>query len=145
MKISAAIVSLPLFFGIAACKSSANSENEKVSIPFTGQWERKFNTGPDNVQHVVYSVFDDSIRYTMTGLIQSDYLLKRDTFILSDNRFIGHDSDDRYFLIFVKEFGDSLSLYKQEVEDSRAGLSVEFPSDSVEQAHFGGWNTFHKK
>ncbi len=116
----------------------------KVEIPFTGIWERQFEAGPGNLHTVNYFIYQDSIRYTLSGPVgNANYLMQRDTFLIESNRFIGHTNSNQYYLIFTKNVStDSITIYKQEINDLAEGLSIDEPSDTTTQNH--GWNTFHK-
>lgn len=117
----------------------------KSIIPFTGIWDRKFEAGPGNLHTAMYSIYQDSIRYTLTGSIgNANYVLERDTFIPQYNRFIGHTNSNEYYIMFTKNISnDSITIYKQKVDDFEEGLSIGIPSDTTTQNH--GWNTFKKK
>jgi hypothetical protein len=133
---------------ISSCKKDeiqSPSPIPKASIPFTGIWERSFNAGPGNPHIATYSIYQDSIRYVLDGSIgQANYVLQRDTFILNENRFIGHTDANLYYLIFVKNItSDSLSLYKQLVTSVNNGMHMNIPSDTTTQNH--GWSTYYKK
>lgn len=143
-KILVSIVLASLIF--TACSNDDDSTtNEKAEIPFTGTWERQFEAGPGNQQTASYFVYQDSIRYTLVGAVgNADYLMERDTFLIDNNRFIGHTDDAKYYLIFVKnENSDSITLYKQEVESITEGLSTEVPDDDTTEGH--GWNTYYNQ
>lgn len=116
-----------------------------AEIMFTGDWTREFEAGPGNLHTVKYSIYQDSIRYTLSGPIGSaDYVILRDTFLLENNRFVGHTSADLHYLIFVKELGfDSISIYKQEIIDVSTALTIDVPHDTTVVNH--GWNTYSKK
>ncbi|MBW7845508.1 MAG: hypothetical protein H3C45_07685 [Bacteroidia bacterium] len=118
---------------------------KQVQIPFTGNWQRQFEAGPNNVQTSNYLIYQDSIRYILEGPIgQANYMLFRDTFIIENNRFIGHTSTNQHYLIFVKNHSsDSISIYKQEVDNVAEGLTVEVPDEST-TANFG-WGLYYKK
>lgn len=118
---------------------------EKKNIPFVGVWQRQFEVGVGNTHNVNYLIYQDSIRYTLSGPIgNANYVILRDTFILTNNRFIGHTTDNNYYLIFVKNINnDSLTLYKQEITDFSEGMSVDAPSDTTSANH--GWNTYFKQ
>lgn len=132
---------------LAACKKEdpMPSPTPKATIPFTGIWERSFQAGPGNMQTVTYSVYQDSIRYVLDGPIgQANYVLHRDTFLLEDNRFIGHTNANLYYLIFVKSItADSIHLYKELVTSVNNGMTVDIPSDTTTQNH--GWGTYSRK
>jgi len=141
-----------LFIGLMGCKKKEEVESTpeteattKTTIPFTGIWERKFETRPGNFQTAKYAVYQDSIGYTLSGAVgNADYVMLRDTFLLEKNRFIGHTSTNQSYLIFVKNISnDSITLYKEEVANITAGLNANFPSDTTTQNH--GWNTYGKK
>ncbi|MGI9525509.1 MAG: hypothetical protein ACR2MS_00200 [Weeksellaceae bacterium] len=115
----------------------------KAEIPFTGTWERQFEAGPGNLYTVNYYIYQDSIRYKLGGPIgNADYLMQRDTFLIENNRFIGHTNADKYYLMFTKNVSNNaITIYKQEIGDLIEGLSIDMPSDTTTQNH--GWNTFH--
>ena len=123
---------------------TSNGSTTKVEIPFEGKWERNFEAGSGNQQTVLYTIYQDSIRYTLTGQIASaNYNITRDTFLLDNNRFIGHTSDDVYYLIFTKNVtNDSISIYKEIIPNFNAGISLSIPSDTATQNH--GWGVYHK-
>lgn len=120
-------------------------QRQRVEIPFTGKWQRQFEAGPGNLHTVDYLIYQDSIRYTLDGPIgQANYVLLRDTFLLENNRFIGHTSANQHYLIFVKyENTDSITLYKQEVADIEEGMTVDVPDANTTANH--GWGVYHKK
>lgn len=140
---------LLLSLGFASCKKEEITPDpvpfQRVQIPFTGNWQRQFEAGPGNTHTSQYAIYQDSIRYVLAGPIgKANYLLLRDTFLLDKNRFIGHTSANQHYLIFVKEFaGDSISIYKQEIESISEGLSLDVPDDST-GANFG-WGTYYRK
>ena len=144
------LISTASFFFFISCKKEEKVIEPKVTttkaeIPFTGNWSRQFQAGPGNLQTAKYLIYQDSIRYILTGAIgQSNYVLMRDKFILEDNRFIGHNiNTNSYYLIFVKNVtNDSISLYKQIITTVSEGLNVSVPSDTTTQNY--GWNTFKK-
>lgn len=116
----------------------------KTEIPFMGQWERSFEAGPGNQQTVLYSIYEDSIRYTLTGNVaQSNYKMIRDTFLLNENRFIGHTEDNIYYLIFTKDItNDSISIYKEIISNFNIGMSIAIPNDTTTLNH--GWGVYNK-
>lgn len=118
---------------------------EPIAIPFEGTWTRQFEAGPGNLHDVQYSIYQDSIRYQLSGPIgNADYVLHRDSFSLENNRFIGHTTDDQYYLLFAKNVTtDSITVYKQTVETLEEGLILPVPSASTTANH--GWNIFKKQ
>lgn len=144
-----------LAIGFTIVSTGCKKENEdivsqpktdaKSTIPFTGVWDRKFEAGPGNLHTATYFIYQDSIRYTLTGPVgTADYVLKRDTFIPQYNRFIGHTSSNQYYVLLTKNITtDSITIYKQTIDDLEDGLSIKIPSDTTTQNH--GWNAFKKK
>lgn len=131
-----------------SCNNDDNTPIEKKSrdqITFTGTWERQFEPVPGNTHTADYFIYQDSIRYTLTGNVgNANYVMKRDTFLMKNNRFIGHTNENKYYLIFVKNITDnSLMLYKQEVESINEGLSIDVPADDTTENH--SWNTYQKQ
>ena len=120
-------------------------QTQRDEIPFTGTWQRQFEAGPGNLHTVDYLIYQDSIRYTLAGPVgQADYIMQRDTFLLENNRYIGHTNANQHYLIFVKnENNDSIALYKQEVVDIAEGMTIEVPADTTTANH--GWNTYYKQ
>lgn len=137
---------------ITACEKEDTTETsdpqdqdiQLEAIPFTGNWQRQFEAGPGNLHTVNYAIYQDSIHYTLSGNIgNADYVMQRDTFLLDNNRFIGHTNSNQYYLLFVKHVSnDSIALYKQEVADVPDGMSITVPSDTTTANH--GWNTYYK-
>lgn len=114
----------------------------KAEIPFTGKWTRTFDVGPDNLHTAQYFIYQDSIRYTLVGSVgNADYLMERDTFILEEQRFIGHTNSNQYYVLFAKDLSaDSIMIYKVFVSNFSAAMSFAVPSDTSTQNY--GWNTF---
>lgn len=132
-----------------SCKKEESAQptqqiQAKTVIPFTGKWIRQFEAGPGNLHDVTYNIYQDSIRYTLTGPVgNADYVLIRDTFLLADNRFIGHTPTNQFYLLFVKTVGtDSVTIYKQDVLTIQEGMGIAVPHDSTTAYH--GWQTYHK-
>lgn len=139
------------FSFIVACKKEEEPEVVKpiecidlVPIPFVGKWERNFEAGPGNQQTVLYSIYQDSIRYKLTGQVgQANYNLIRDTFLVEDNRFIGHTSNNVYYLVFAKSYvSDSLKIYKEIIPNFNTGMNVSVPNDTTTHNH--GWGVYHR-
>lgn len=118
---------------------------QRDEIPFTGVWQRQFEPIPSSLHTAKYFIYQDSIRYTLTGnLGQANYVMKRDTFLLENKRFIGHTNANQHYLIFVKYVNnDSIALYKQEVANVAEGMTIEVPDDTTIANH--GWNTYYKQ
>jgi len=119
-------------------------EVSETAIPFKGAWSRDFEAGTAGLHTVRYLISQDEIEYKLTGSIgQADYKIIRDTFLLENNRFIGHRPDNIYYLIFVKDVSeDSISIYKQLISNFNEGMNVAVPSDTSTQNH--GWSTYFK-
>jgi len=146
MKNIAVIISLLL---LVSCSNKEDVMPQVIdnttAIPFTGNWGRQFEAGPGNLHNVNYVIYQDSIRYTLSGSVgNANYLMIRDYFSLEDNRYIGHTTSNTYYVIFVKNISDNaLTIYKQPVTDVAEGLSVEVPMDNNTDNH--GWNTYEKQ
>ncbi|MEM8928499.1 MAG: hypothetical protein AAGC45_09860 [Bacteroidota bacterium] len=114
-------------------------------ISFEGTWNRQFEAGPGNWHNVSYKVYQDSIRYTLSGSVgQANYVLLRDTFMLQDQRYIGHTPQGTHYLIFVKDATDqSITLYKQPIENISEGMTLAVPPADTQENH--GWNTYEKQ
>lgn len=143
MKKIIALLSISLLL-ITACQKEELDENVVIpdEIPFTGEWSRSFEAGPGNTHNASYKIYNDSIRYTIAGtFVNSDYVMLRDTFLLENNRFIGHTESNVYYLIFVKDVSSSsITVYKQEVASVEEGMSIEVPAANTNENY--GWTTF---
>lgn len=136
---------LPIVLALTACDEPQTEGDElDETIPFVGEWSRDFTAGPGNIHTATYLVEPDEIRYTLTGPIgNADYVMIRDAFDGSDNRFVGHTDEDKYYLVFVRDITeDSITLYKQEVESLDEGLDTAIPANDTTLNH--GWNTYGK-
>ncbi len=146
--------SITLFLAVILFSTSCKKEEikpvvgpqtQRDEISFTGTWQRQFEAGSGNLHTVDYLIYQDSIRYTLAGPVgQANYLMQRDTFLLENNRFIGHTSSNQHYFIFVKyENTDSITLYKQEVADVTKGMTIDVPDDTTTANH--GWGAYYKQ
>lgn len=139
------IILLLVIISFACSNDDGIINNSKVdNIPFTGTWKREFSAGEGNNHEVFYHIYQDSIRYILNGPVgNANYVMKRDTFLLKNNRYIGHTSNNQHFLIFVKEHkGDSISIYKKKVKSISEGLAESIPATDDTSNH--GWNIYFK-
>lgn len=137
---------LPMIFLFIACNDNDDEiiAPQKQEISFTGIWGRQFEPMPGNLHTADYKIYQDSIRYTLTGALgQADYVMLKDTFLLENNRFIGHTDTKHYLLFATHVNNDSITLYKQEVNSVEHGLSIDLPAEDDTNNH--GWNTYYKK
>lgn len=129
-----------------SCLYAQTVEPIKATIPFEGLWDRQFEagTGTGAWHTVLYSIYQDSIRYSLSGPIgNSDYTMLRDTFILEYNRYIGHTTANVYYLIFTSEItNDSIKIYKEIIPNFDNGMSIEVPHDTSTANH--GWSYYSK-
>ncbi len=147
-KIRSTAILLSIIFVTNSCKKDEIElitelhTNTKQEIPFTETWQRQFEA-IGNLHTSNYLIYQDSIRYTLTGAIgQANYLIQRDTFLLVNNRFIGHTDANQHYLIFVKDVTtDSIILYKQKVIDVAEGMTIIVPEHTTTANY--GWNTFY--
>lgn len=118
--------------------------SNSIDIPFSGDWEREFETGPGIKHKANYHVYKDSIRYKLAGIfVNRDYVMLRDTFLNKENKFIGHTSDNQYYVLFAKDVSENtVTIYKQEIKNVEEGLKITQPADNTTESH--GWNTFQK-
>ncbi len=139
------IIILTLLWAVTiGCSEEEVTPVDDTPISFTGNWSRQFEAGEGNWHTVTYSIYQDSIRYKLSGLIgNANYVLHRDRFQAEDNRFIGHTSANQYYLIFAKNITtDSIAIYKQQINSIDEGLTIAVPNANSTENH--GWNTYHK-
>jgi hypothetical protein len=129
-----------------SCLYMQAEKSDQDAIPFEGIWTREFEagTGSGFWHTVTYNVYQDSIRYTLTGPVgNSDYTMHRDTLILEDNRYIGHTINNVHYLVFTKEITtDSIKIYKEIVPTIEIGLTLQIPDDTTTANH--GWLYYSK-
>lgn len=113
-------------------------------IPFLGTWTREFDVGPGNTHIATYVVASDRIHYTLTGdLGNADYVMIRHGFSGTDNRFVGHTKDGKYYVLFAREISDrNVTIYKQKVDGLTAALGLAMPPIDTTENH--GWNSYEK-
>ena len=136
-----------LFIGFTACDNAKREDIKGAAVltmPFEGNWQRTFQLGVDSLQYVYYNIYSDSIEYIMEGPLPLNYMMAVDTFVAEDNRIVTTLKDVHY-VIFIKNFNaDSLSLFKEQMEDWNAALARPFPADTV-TGHFSSWYTYYRK
>ena len=134
-----------VFITFSACDNASKEETKGVEVltmPFEGNWQRTFQLGVDSLQYVYYNIYSDSIEYIMEGPLPLNYMMEVDTFVAEDNRIITKLKDVHY-VMFIKNFSaDSLSLFKEQMDDRNAALSRPFPADTV-SGHFSSWYTYY--
>lgn len=142
----------PLFLvlAISIVLISCNSENKSTpkkaitTNPYLGEWTRSFAMSAESTAQITYSFWKDSISYEMKGPMQLNYAIKKDTFVVKENRWIG-DRDGVKYVVFIKDASkDKITLLKMKSESIEAALKMPFPSDSA-RSKFSSWNTFSKK
>ncbi len=132
---------------ITSCKKSEKVntvEKQTVKIPFEGTWTRSFKMGENVEADVTYVISSDSIRYEMNGPMQMKYTIKKDTFLVKENKWIG-SKDGTPYVIFVKNnTNEAITLLKMKLKTKAEGVSMAFPSDSA-RSKFSSWNTYNRK
>ena len=145
MKKSILLIFVTVLFAVS-CKNNKKVElTKKISneLTFAGSWTRSFEMGNGVAAKVTYNIWQDSIHYDMLGPMHMQYTIKKDTFIVSDNKWIGR-KDNISYVIFAKNTSkDSISLLKMKVENMQKALEMKFPSDSA-RSKFSSWNTYIK-
>ena len=130
---------------ITGCDNTSKQDAKTVDVlimPFAGNWQRTFQLGVDSLQYVYYNIYSDSIEYIMEGPLPLNYMMEVDSFVAADNRIITKLKDVHY-VIFIKDFNaDSLSLFKEQMDDRNAALARPFPADTV-TGHFSSWYTYY--
>jgi len=133
-----------LLIFLSCSDSTVNQKIHDSNIPFLGNWTRSFELGKDSIQHASYRIFKDSIEYEMFGTMAVKYVIKKDTFIAKDNRWIGKMHDNVY-VIFIKNNNEkTITLLKKQVKDKNEALYMQMPSDTA-RSHFTSWNIYKKE
>ncbi len=138
---------------LAACAPPSETDVSSIEplgdsaedpIPFLGTWTHEFKVGPDSPHVATYVVASDRIHYTLTGSVGSaDYVMIRDDFSASDNRFVGHTNDGEFYVLFARDISDqNITIYKQKVDGLTVALELPEPPIDTTESH--GWNTYRK-
>ena len=114
-------------------------------IPFLGTWTREFDVGPGSPHVATHVIAPDRVHYKLVGnLGNADYVVIRDGFSATDNRFVGHTADGEFYVLFARDVSDqSITIYKQEVDGLTAALELAVPPIGTTESH--GWNTYEKR
>lgn len=114
-------------------------------IPFLGTWTREFEVGPGSPHVATYVVAPDRVHYKLVGNVgNADYVVIRDGFSASDNRFFGHTTDGEFYVLFARDVSDqSVTIHKQKVDGLTAASELAVPPIDTTESH--GWNTYEKR
>lgn len=139
-----------LLFSLTIILTSCKKENIKLTNPdkdtpkFVGIWSRVYPIlGSDFTAK--YAIDTNQINYSNkgNGPGNADYRIQFDSYDEKDKRWIGHTSENQYYLIFFKNITDEhITIYKQKVADPNDAQNIPIPSNSNTE-HYG-WNTYSK-
>lgn len=129
---------------VLAIITSCASRNE-LPAKLMGGWQRDFYPAPGKRHVVEYAFYKDSVHYHLAGdLVNAQYTLLKDAFIQNGNRFVGHDGNGDFYVIFVEPATDSILLYKEKVNSIEEGLKYKKPGLEFKGNHSQGWNSYKK-
>lgn len=139
------IALLSAFLATCGPPSETGVDSVEDPIPFLGTWTREFEVGPGNMHVATYVVESDRIHYTLTGNVgNADYVMLRDRFSGTDNRFVGHTKDGELYVLFAREISDrNVTIYKKRVDGLTAALELAVPPADTTENH--GWNAYEKR
>lgn len=137
---------LVFILAMVGCKNNPPTESNTTSIPFQGEWTRSFPLGQglDSMAHIFYRIGSDSIQYEMNGMMALKYTIEMDTFITTDNRWIGQFNGQSYVIFIQPISADSINLFKKKVGNVATALSLPTP-DKTAKSQFTSWNVFVRK
>jgi len=122
---------------------SCSNKKETISDPYLGAWSRSFDL-LDSKAEVIYTFYNDKVQYEMQGGMSLKYIIKKDTFLINENKWIGNKDGETY-VIFLKDKTDKeFTLLKLKTKDLTSALKMPFPADTA-KSNFSSWNTFIKK
>ncbi|MEE9361007.1 MAG: hypothetical protein V3U92_00245 [Cellulophaga sp.] len=139
------VITFILIGVLFSCAKDDSSPDLEEQISFTGVWKRQFEAGLGNLHDVSYKIYQDSIRYKISGSIgNADYVILKKEFTARNDRFIGFNPDNKFhYVLFFKEISDkNITIYKKEVFSFEKAQLVKFPASDNTENH--GWNTFGK-
>lgn len=139
---------LALFITISLVLSSCEKEEIKIEDPkkdkleFIGTWSRVYDIlGSDFTAK--YEIDSNTINYSNNGdgPGNTEYTLNLDSYDEEDKRWIGHTSENKYYLLFFKNITETnITIYKQSVSDPNEAQNIKVPADDIEENY--GWNTY---
>lgn len=122
--------------------SSCVKRNE-LPAELLGNWQRDFYPVPGKRHVVEYIVYCDSIHYRLAGdLVNAEYTLAKDVFIKNGSRFVGHDRNRDFYVIFMQSKPGQILLFKEKVSSVEEGLKYEKPEVEFKGNHSQGWNSY---
>lgn len=125
-------------------KKSKEIKEEITKIPFKGTWARNFKMGKGVEAKVTYTIFEDRIQYEMNGPMQMKYSIKKDTFLVKENKWIGTKSGTPYVIFIKNNTKEAITLLKMKLKTKEEGMTMPFPSDTA-RSKFSSWNTYKKQ
>ncbi|PIE50287.1 MAG: hypothetical protein CSA38_03555 [Flavobacteriales bacterium] len=142
-----------ILFMVSSCreespvvKKADDTDFGTGEIFFAGKWARDFDAGGQQ-QTAEYYIYQDSIKYNLFGaVIDLNYVIEKDTFLMEKKQFVGHSYDGtKYFSLFFKNItDDSLTIYKKiDFQNLEEAMEMEIPAPDDTENH--GWNTFYKQ
>jgi len=135
-----------IIINIISCKKEViELTNPDKDIPeFVGNWSRVYDIlGSDFT--ATYEIDTNLIHYTNkgNGPGNADYVIYFDSYDEVDKRWIGHTDKNKYYLLFFKNItAESISIYKQKVNNPNDAQSIAIPADDDDKNY--GWNTYSK-
>ncbi len=135
------------------CKNSTKKEIKVISKskekvvnvnPVLGSWTRSFKMSEALTATVNYTFWKDSLRYEMLGPMNMKYTIKKDTFLIDKNKWIGTKDNETYVVFIKNTTKEKVTLLKMKSKDLSTALKMSFPSDSA-RSKFSSWNTYNKK
>lgn len=140
------IALIAIGFIISCKKEEIIIDNPSKDIPnFVGTWSRTYPILGNNFV-ATYSIDTSKIIYSNQGdgPGNSEYSITFDSFKESDNRWIGHTTENQYYLIFFKDISESnITIYKQKVNNPNDAQTIEIPSEDNQENY--GWNTYDRQ
>lgn len=132
-------------FTFAIYKSICDFQTVSANTPFQGRWKQQVSIKNKKNTATFYKIYQDSILFSIANRNQKpiNQVIRRDTFLANENRFIGHTYTNQYYLIFLKyDSNQSIKLFKQEVANVEEGLRFDLPQD-YESEVSSEWDVYH--
>ena len=138
------ILSISLWNCNHAKKENITTKTTTSNNPYLGEWTRSFQMSEESTATVNYIFYNDSIQYEMKGPMNLNYSIKKDTFLVKGNRWIGKKGTDTYVIFIQPNSKEKITLLKMKSKDIATALKMPFPSDTA-RSKFSSWNIFNKK
>lgn len=138
---------LIILISLSSCtKEKIEIINPVKDIPnFVATWSRTYDILGSEFK-ATYKIDTNEIYYSNkgSGPGNTDYIIEFDSYQETDKRWIGHRDNNQYYLLFFKDIdSESITIYKQKVDNPNDAQNIAIPADDTNENY--GWNIYYKE